>query len=322
VYVDSRHRPYSWTLTRPGARGAAARGSSRGYALRIRLPGAGAGLYVLAVRSGTNTTSVPLIASAARGSRGAARPILVVLPALTWQGSNQVDDEGDGIPNTLENGGPVVLRRPLANGLPPGFADEAALLSYLDSAHLPYDLTSDLGLVDGSGPQIAPHKAVVFAGSERWLTPTLGSSLRAYVQGGGRVLSVGLASMRRGVSVSNGKASAPSAPAASDALGARPGALVNHNTQLLLVIRDRLGIFSTTSGALAGYATFEPFTGVAPPAHIVSEAGTSESAASIIGYALGRGTVIDIALAGFGASLGHDADAQELIRRSWTVLSR
>ncbi len=42
VYVDSRHRPYSWTLTRTGARRPVARGSGRTVALRVRLPAGGA----------------------------------------------------------------------------------------------------------------------------------------------------------------------------------------------------------------------------------------------------------------------------------------
>ena len=53
-----------------------------------------------------------------------------------WQGLNPVDDDHDGIPNTLANGGPIELQRPLANGLPPGFGDEAALIAYLDRSHL------------------------------------------------------------------------------------------------------------------------------------------------------------------------------------------
>ena len=52
----------------------------------------------------------------------------------------------------------------LADGLPPGFADEAAFLAYLDKAHLPYDLTTDLALINGTGPKLAGHTGVVLAG--------------------------------------------------------------------------------------------------------------------------------------------------------------
>ena len=43
---------------------------------------------------------------------------LVVLPALTWQGVNPVDDTGDGLPNTLRAGTPVALDRPLVDRSP------------------------------------------------------------------------------------------------------------------------------------------------------------------------------------------------------------
>ena len=46
--------------------------------------------------------------------------MLVVLPALTWQGHNPVDDNGDGLPDTLDAGVPIELDRPLADGLPAG----------------------------------------------------------------------------------------------------------------------------------------------------------------------------------------------------------
>ncbi len=246
----------------------------------------------------------------------------MVLPALTWQGQNPVDQDGDGIPNTLDVGEPVSLTRPFANGLPDGFSDEAALLAYLDSSHLPYQLTSDVALIDGTGPALPSSPGVAFVGTARWLPASLGATLRSYVQGGGRVLSIGVDSMRSGVTVQGQTVSAPTAPATTDALGAHPGALVNHNTQLLLVIRDGLGIFSATSGALGEYATFQPFQGVSPPGRIVSEAGTSASATSIIGYQLGRGTVVAIGLPQFGSSLASDTDAQELIRRVWALLSR
>ncbi len=320
VYVDSRHRPYTWTLTRAGGRRPAGRGSAHSFALRVRLPGAGAGLYVLSLASGPHRTAVPLTASAS--GRAQKQRILVVLPALTWQGQNPVDDSGDGLPNTLDAGGPAALSRPLANGLPADLAQEADLLAYLDGAHLQYDLTTDLALIDGAAPAIAGHSAVVFAGAERWITSALGGELRNYVAQGGHVLSIGVGSMQRGVAVQGARALDPSAPAATDALGARPGQPVSHNNQLLLVVRDGLGIFSSTSGAFSGFSTFQPFTSVAAPGQIASSAGITETSTPIIGYRLGRGFVVDIGLPTFGSSLAHNTDSQELIGRLWTVLSR
>jgi len=54
-----------------------------------------------------------------------------------------------------------------------GLPDEEAFLAYLNKAHLPYDLTTDLGLIEGDGPQLDGYKGVVFAGSERWVPASL-----------------------------------------------------------------------------------------------------------------------------------------------------
>ncbi len=317
VYVDSRQRPYTWTLHRVGARRGTIRGAGRAYTVTVHLPASKAGLYVLGLHSGPFRTAVPIVAHA---TQPGSERILVVLPALTWQGLNAVDDDGDGIPNTLEAGGPISLNRPLAGGLPPGFADEAALLAYLDRAHLHYDLTTDLGLIDGVGPALKGHAGVVLAGAERWLPPSLGTELRAYVTGGGHLLSIGGDSMLRGVHVSGDQASNPSAPASADVLGARPGPPVAHSHDLITVLRDGLGIFTTTSGALTGFPAFSTIARVDGPGQELSAAGTSDSTQSIVGYRLGNGIVVDVGLDGFGASLHHDVDTQELIARLWKVL--
>ncbi len=254
--------------------------------------------------------------------------MLVVLPTLTWQGQNPVDDDDDGIPNTLENGGPVNLLRPLTNGLPTGFGDEAALLAYLDKSHLPYDLTTDFGLIAGSGPPMNRSRAVVLAGSERWVPSGFGSALRSFVGRGGRVLSLGIDSLHRGVVLRISSQSAialhPTGPTANDVFGARPGPLQAHNRDFILVIKDRLGIFSTTSAAFPGFRSFQPFQSVAAPAGpIESAAGTSNSTVTIIGFRRGRGIVVEIGLPRLGTSLVRgNTDTQELIGRLWTVLSR
>ncbi len=321
IYVDSRGRPYAWTLTRAGSRAPASRGAGRGYQLHVRVPAQAAGLYVLALRSGAHRTAVPIVVRAVKPAR-----VLVVLPALTWQGQNPVDDDGDGIPNTLDAGGPIRLARPLVTGLPAGFSDEAALLAYLDKSHHPYDLSTDLALIDGSGPAIAGHSGVVLAGSERWLPSSLGSALRTYIQGGGKVLSLGIDSLRREVKVGpsgpgGAEALQPTPPSSPDALGARPAALVSHSTDLITESRDGLGIFSGTAGTFPGFHSYQAIPSVAPPAQIVSAAGVSDTQPSIIGYRLGRGVVVEVGLPGLGSTLAQNVNSQELVNRLWTVLS-
>jgi hypothetical protein len=331
IYVDSRHRQYTWTLRRVGARRIVAHGAAGGFALRVRIPAGGAGLYELSLRSGQHRTAVPLVESAARpgqsghparpGQSGHPARVLVVLPALTWQGQNAVDDDGDGMPNTLDAGLPIELARPLANGLPTGFSDEAAFLAYLDRSHLTYDLTTDLALIRGTGPSLAGHGAVVLAGSERWLPASLGSALHAYVQAGGHLVSLGIDSMLRGVTIQGTQALDPTVANSADPLGAHPGTIVTRSTDLITVIRDGLGIFSGTSGAFPGYKSFQPFS-VPAPAQIASWAGISDTTPSIVGYKLGRGIVVNVGLVGFGSSLARNVDAQELVNRLWQVLGQ
>jgi FlgD Ig-like domain len=318
VSVDAVGQPYRWALRLAGTEAILATGASRSSSLRVAVPPRVAGLYELTVRSGSHQTTVPLVVNATQ-SRPAA--ILVVLPALTWQGQNPVDDDGDGVPNTLADGGPIDLTRPLVNGLPVGFANQAAFVSFLTRSHLDYDLTTDLGLIDGVGPSLAGHAGVVLAGAERWLPDSTSSALRAFVVRGGHLLSIAVDSLRRGVTVAGGRAIDPTSPRRTDALGARPGAVVIHNRDPIEVLSDGLGIFSGTSGVWRGYTSYEPIASVAPPAAISSAAGTSSSTPSIVGYRLGRGIVVSIGLPSFGSSLTRSPDAQQLVRRLWTVLS-
>jgi len=318
VDVDARRQRYTWTLRAAGGRRTLRSGSTAAVALRVALPGSGPGLYELSLGWGPHRTTIPLVASARAG-----RPrVLVVLPALTWQGRNPVDDNGDGIPNTLTAGEPIRLSRPLVDGLPSGFADEAALVAHLQRSGLRFDLTTDIALTEATAATLRGRTGVVLAGDEPWLPGALGASLREFVQGGGHVLELGIDSLRRTVTVSDGEARDPSPPAASDALLARPGPIASTHGALIFVDRDRLRIFTQTSGALRGYGTDQPVLGVDPPAAIVSAAGTTPGRPAIVGYRLGRGSVVDIGLPGFAGTLARNVDAAELLGSVWSLLSR
>ena len=131
------------------------------------------------------------------------------LPTLSWQGRNPVDDDGDGIPNTLASGEPVRLDRPLVT-TPLGFAQEAALIAYLRRAGLQFDLTTDLAYAHGDGPSLDDYSGAALAGAERWVTPSFGDSLAHYVQQGGRILSFGIGSLQRTVTIDGDQALDPS----------------------------------------------------------------------------------------------------------------
>jgi hypothetical protein len=319
VYVDSRRHGYHWSLSRAASAKILASGTSSSFLLHVPLPKSGPGLYQLALRWGPHRTAVPLVADA---PRVAHIRVLVVLPALTWQGSDPVDDDGDGIANMLAAGRGITLARPLPSGLPSGFADLAALIRYLRTSHLPFDLTTDLGLTDGAGPTLSESNGVVFAGDERWLPTTLARGLRVYVSGGGHVLSLGIDSLRRLVRLAGGGALAPAAATALDILGARPGGVALTRRALILVAKDGLHLFSGTSGALRGVRSYQSFAPVTAYGSVASAAGVATARPSIIGYRAGRGVVIDVGLPGFGSILLHSFDARQLLGRIWSVVSR
>ncbi len=323
VDVDARRHAYRWTLTLAGARRPLRSGRSSAVALPIALPAAaGPGVYALGLSWGTHQTAVPLIAGARAGSPAAHAPVLVVLPALTWQGLNPVDDSGDGIPSTLSAGLPVRLARPLVDGLPAGLGDEAALLAALRRAHLSVDLTTDIALAQGSGPTLSGHAGVVLAGTETWLPDTLASDLSTYVEQGGHVLSLGIDSMLRGVTIAGASALDPTPARSTDALLARPGPVTATGGSLIFVARDGLHIFSGTSRLLSGYRSYQPIGSVAAPAAIASAAGVTAAQPSIVGYRLGRGIVVDIGLPGFAGSLSSNVDARQLLASIWRVIAR
>ncbi len=317
VQVRSPGLAYHWALSRYGTRGSIASGESTQAELSVHLPAGRPGLYKVALRSAAGSTTVPVVASGASRAR-----VLVVLPALTWQGLNRVDDTGDGLPNTLSNGGPINLDRPLVYPPPAGIADEAGLVAYLDASHRLYSLTTDLGLIRGVGPRLAGHSAVVLAGSERWLPSSEMAALRSYVRAGGHVLSLGVDSLRRGVTVAGNRALDPTAPSATDALGARLGGLAAKTVAPVAVASDGLGLFTGVTAPLAGFRTYQPVLSVAAPGHIESSAAPMGGSPAIVGYGLGAGIVVDLGVPRFGAALSGDAAARQLIDQIWTVVSK
>lgn len=321
VYVDARRHRYHWTLSRPGVRKPLSSGQTSDYQLSVTPPSTGGpGIDELSLRWGDHRTVVPIVVGSSSRSGSGAR-VLVVLPTLTWQGYDPVDDDGDGLPNTLAAGDSIVLDRPYADGLPAGVADEAALLIFLHHAGLSFDLTTDVALLRGSASTIASHAAVVLAGTERWITIALANQLRSRVAAGGNLLSLGIGSLLRAVSVSGQRASRPRPPQATDFLDARPGPLASTRGSLILAGLDRLRIFTDTSGALRGYHSYQPWA-ISAPLRVASAAGVSSNQPAIIGYHVGHGTVIDIGLPGFALSLAHNFDARQLLSRIWHVISR
>ena len=214
--VDSRGRPYRWRIFRVGESKPASKGrKASGGELKLRAPRGPTGLYVLNVRTAKRSATVPF---AVQDSTPA--PILVVLPAITWFGSDTLDDDRDGLPNTLENGGSAAYPRLLADGLPAGFTDQVApLLAFLDRQKVNYDITTDLTLAASRAGLTGEREGVLLAGPLRWISTEVARRLRRYVTDGGRLASFGADSMRRGVAVARDRLLRPLPPAHADPFG-------------------------------------------------------------------------------------------------------
>jgi hypothetical protein len=232
--------------------------------------------------------------------------MLVVVPAITWLGTDPVDDPPlrDGMPDTLDRAGGGRVRWPrvfagdtqrtssagTGDGLPPGFKTQVApLMRYLDAHRIRYDLTSDLDLALSDSPRATDRKAVLLAGSMRWVTRPLARRLRRYVQEGGRLATFGPDTLRRGVAIranadeTAGELLRPTQPSAQDPFGARLEPLRRAKAPEAIAQLGgdpAYGLFEGTAGTLDGFSTFEESVppeeggkatllgamGVAPPA--------------------------------------------------------
>src|SRR5436190_2981296 len=270
-FVDARQRAYTWAIQRAGGKRPVRRGkvpAGPSKPLRVTAPRGTSGLYFLQLRSGSASTSVPFLVQAGRRA-----DLLVVVPAITWLGSDPVDDPPllDGIPDTLDRAGGGRVRWPRVfaaeDGLPAGLTTEVApLLQFLDRASIRYDITSDLDLALSGNPRASDRKGVVLAGSERWVTRTLARRLRRYVSDGGHLATFGAETLRRGVSLrtnasdTGGELLRPTQSSPQDPFGATLEA-VRHTKAPVAISQlagdPAYGIFTGSDGTLDGFSAFE-----------------------------------------------------------------
>jgi hypothetical protein len=248
--------------------------------------------------------------------------VLVVLPAATWQGRNPVDDDGDGMPDTLTRGVPVRIERVYArDGLPEGFAaGEAPLLAFLDREGLRYDLTTDVALAAGRGPRVEGHRGVLLAGDALWLEPSVGQALRRFAIGGGTVVSTGVDALRRTVRQTADRLVEPSEPAPADLFGARLGPVETRTVDLTVFSDGDLQLFAGDEGVFAGVRAWQA-TEALGEAESVASAVTPRGAPVVVAARFGRGLVARPGIAAFGSRLSTDRASAELMRRLWTLLS-
>jgi hypothetical protein len=294
---------------------------------RIRIPSRmRTGVYVVRVRAGESRAVWPLAVAGLppRSARGEARP-LVVLPALTWQGLNRVDDDADGFADRLPFSASVRLDRPFAGGgMPLRFdAEVSPLLRWLDRERLPYDLTTDLALARQEGPALGNAPGVAFAGSELWLPNELLKRVRDYVADGGRVAIFGADSFRRTVRLRGNSIGEPSPPRRANALGERTR-VVRTSAAPLTVFNDGLGLFEDVSGFVGEFTVFENSLGLPPSARRLTEAGRDPGQPAFIAFGLGGGIVLRTGTPQWARELEESALSLELpqvTKRIWALLT-
>ncbi|MEA2429182.1 MAG: hypothetical protein QOF37_2810, partial [Thermoleophilaceae bacterium] len=314
--VNARVR---WSIERIGAPSPLRSGAGRAPAVRVPVPPrAATGLYVVRLRTPAGPAAVPLTVRGRGGGR-----VLVVLPAISWQGLNPVDDDADGFPDTLTGAQSVAVARPLAFGhLPGSLAREAApLLEFLDRRHAGYDLTTDLALARGVGPRLAGHPGVLFAGSALWLTEGVDRDLRSYVEAGGRVASFGTDAFRRTVQVAAGRLSAPSPRQQTNVFGEQT-AMASSAAAPLVVSSDTLNLFAGSDGYVGLFTHFEQQRALVAGARVLSAAGRDPRHPAFVAYRLGKGTVVRTGTPEWPAALASDSEVQAITRSTWDLLSR
>jgi hypothetical protein len=309
-----------WRLAPWGRGGAVARGTSSGSRIAVRVPrDAQADVYsLLATSAGGRRAAWPLVVA----NRGGAAPALVVVPAITWQGQNGVDSSGDGFPDTLDAGDAVPLARPFARGRPPrSIADAVAALVFLGDIRANFDLTTDVALAAGHSPTLAGHRGILFAGSERWVTPALAVALRRFVVAGGKVASFGADAFRRRVTFGHGMLSGPTAPQTANAFGERTSEFTSPAAPMVTVGLDKLGLFAGTDGFFGSFTRFERSDRFGTGIELLAGAGRGQKP-DFVAYRLGRGTVVRVGSDQWAANLAGSAEVRDITRRLWALLSQ
>ena len=322
-------RRYEFAVSRLGTVRAIRKDARRGTRLRVRLPRrTRTGIYLVRVRSRGRRAVWPLAVAGlpARGAARRPRP-LVVLPAVTWQGTNQVDSDRDGFPDDLRSAISVPAERPFANGgLPARFRSEVSpLIRFLDRERLPYDLTTDLSLARREGPAIGNAPGVAIAGTATWLPRRVRDRLREEVEEHGlKVASFGRRSLRRTVALVRGNLRDPSPDRPDDLFGERTEIFTTSPAAPLRVESDRLGLFRGVDELFGEFSVFERSVLLPGDADALTAAGRDEDQAAFVAYRLGKGTVIRPGTPQWARQLEESAlgvEVPRVMRRIWSVLS-
>jgi flagellar hook assembly protein FlgD len=350
INVDARGHAYHWSLRRLGTVRPLKRGKVKPrQPVRLTAPQGLSGLYILNLAAGTHTTRIPLLVQSQKRSR-----MLVVVPTMTWLGSAPVDEDHDGVLNTFSGGEPITWPRVQPTDLPADLLDNVApVLRLLDRAGVKYDLTSDLDLGLSRSPRASDRPGVLLLGAERWIPRGYARRLREYVLDGGRLATIGVDSLRRGVTLrANAAGSAghllrPTQPATSDPFGIRYQPLRHTDSPVTLTLIDgdaAYGLLEGFDGELSGWTALEETD--APPSDrgsVLASLGVETAPAendqsgvpeqppgparpAIAATELGKGTLIRVGLPQWAERLGDRQVAQitlniaDILRRVHTQI--
>ena len=333
INVDARGHAYHWSLRRLGTLRPVARGKVKPkQPVRLTAPAGNSGVYILNLAAGTHTTRIPILVQ----SRQRAR-MLVVVPTMTWTGSQPVDEDHDGVLNTFATGAPINWPRVQPYDLPADLLENVApVLRLLDRARVKYDLTSDLDLALSRSPRASDRPGVLLLGAERWIPRGYARRLRQYVLDGGRLGTIGVDALRRGITLrANASASAgrllrPTQPSDTDPFGVRYQPLRHTDSPVTLTLIGgdaSYGLLEGSDGTLSGFSALEETDppenghgrllaalGVETPASAdagdVPEQLPDELRPALAATELGKGVMIRVGLPEWGRRLGDREVAQ------------
>jgi len=326
--VGPVERSFDFVLSRLGDLDPVRRGERIGGRLRLRVPrDARTGVYLVRVRARGRRAVWPLaVAGLPQSRRAAGRPRpLLVLPAITWQGLNDLDSDHDGFGDSLARSRRVPLDRAFRTGRPPLFSSQAApLLDFLDRARLGYDLTTDLSLALREGPALGNAPGVAFAGSPLWLPAELQRRVRRYVDDGGVVASFGADAFRRSVQLSGDALVGASPPRPESVFGERTSP-ARTGLAPLSVFEDDLGLFRDVTGFVGEFTRLEVSEALPAGSSLRSAAGREAGTPAFVAFPLGEGLVVRSGTPQWARELSEKrlgVEVAQVTRRIWSLLAR
>jgi len=322
IGVDARGAPYRWSLRRLGADRPERNGRTTRTPFTVPAPRGDEGIFVFEARKGGRTATAPIAVT-----NPGRNKVLVVLPFMTWQGRNEVDDDGDGAPNVLDRGVDARAVRVFAGGrLPEGFREsEGPLLAYLARNDRSFDVTTDIALAIGRGPKLAGHEGVLLPGDVRWLPRDRQLELRDFVREGGTLWLTGTDSLRREVTFSpDGVLSRPTTAAPANLFGSKLKPVVSEPTTVTN-LEDEINLFSGEvfggTGVLSGFPGYEETASLGEDEDLAASAVTADGEVVVVAARFGKGLEIRTGLPDFATLLNDDADTGQLALRAWSLLA-